>query len=120
MAVLAYSDEAVGESGGCGYGGEEVGSFPRGGAFEEVAQHDQSPCQGYRRQSPLAHLLVFGGGDHAFDDRQDLRFFLVEVLVESLRDLSSSAVSAVLVGALGASCHAVNDVAACSSSTARP
>ena len=32
-------------------------------------------------------LLVFGGGDHAFDDRQDLRFLLVEVLVEPRRDL---------------------------------
>ena len=30
---------------------------------------------------------VFGGGDHAFDDRQNLRFFLVEVLVESRRKL---------------------------------
>ena len=51
MAVLAFSDEAVGQSGGCGDGDEEVPSFLLGGTFEEVAQHDQAPCQRYRQQS---------------------------------------------------------------------
>jgi hypothetical protein len=64
VAVLAFSDEAVGEPGGSGYGGEEVGSFRRAGTVEEVAQHDEAACQGYRNQSPLAHLLVFDSGDH--------------------------------------------------------
>jgi hypothetical protein len=47
VAVLLYSDDAVGESRGRGDGGEEVGSFPRGGVFEEVAEHDESACQWY-------------------------------------------------------------------------
>jgi hypothetical protein len=64
--------------------------FLRGGTFEEVAQHDQAAGEGYRHQSPLAHLLVFGGGDDAFHDRQDRRFFLVEVLVESRRELAEA------------------------------
>jgi hypothetical protein len=84
VAVLAGSDEAVGESRGCGDGDEEVGSFPRGGVFEEVAEHDESACQGYRYQAPLPDLSVFGGGDHAFDDRQNPCFFLVEVFVEPM------------------------------------